>query len=93
MILTPIPCAELAGTRDRFMGGLSDKLSWEAFARIRATSPDRAAGAEAEQHRPSFDNTDHALEQSYDSGYFGAVMWRAARAHLSDGMQARRTTE
>ena len=23
--------------------------------------------------RPSFDNTDHALEQSYDSGYFGAV--------------------
>ena len=73
MILTPIPCAELAGTLDRFMGGLSDKLSWEAFARIRATSPDRAAGAEAEQHRPSFDNTDHALEQSYDSGYFGAV--------------------
>ena len=51
MILTPIPRDELAGTLDRFMGGLSDRLSREVFARIRATSPDRAVGAEAERHR------------------------------------------
>jgi hypothetical protein len=51
MILTPIPRAELAGVLDRFMGGLSDRLSCEAFGRIRATSPDRATAAEAEQHR------------------------------------------
>jgi len=51
MMLTPIPRAELTGILDRFMGGLSDRLSREAFARIRATSPDRATGVEAEQHR------------------------------------------
>jgi len=51
MILTPIPRAELTEFLDRFMGGLADRLSREAFARIRATSPDRAAGVEAEQHR------------------------------------------
>jgi hypothetical protein len=51
MILTPIPRDELAGTLDRFMGRLSDRLSREAFARIRATSPDRAVGEEAERHR------------------------------------------
>ena len=51
MILTPIPNDQLAGVLDRFMAGLSDRLSREAFALIRATSPDRAAGAEAEQHR------------------------------------------
>jgi len=51
MILTPIPRAELAGTLDHFMDGLSDRLSRAVFARIRTTSPDRAAGAEAERHR------------------------------------------
>ena len=51
MILTPIPNDQLAGVLDRFMAGLSERLSREAFALIRATSPDRAAGAEAEQHR------------------------------------------
>jgi hypothetical protein len=51
MILTPIPLEELAGTLDRFMAGLSDRVSRAVFARIRATSPDRAAGAEAERHR------------------------------------------
>src|SRR6516164_753123 len=51
MMLTPIPRAELTGILDRFMGGLSDRLSREAFVRIRATSPDRATGVEAEQHR------------------------------------------
>ena len=53
MILTPIAREELAGVLDRFMAGLSGWLSRDVFARIRATSPDRAAGAEAEQHRLS----------------------------------------
>jgi len=51
MILTPIPDDQLAGTLDRFMASLVDGLSRAVFARIRATSPDRAAGAEAERHR------------------------------------------
>ena len=51
MILTPIPRDELAGVLDRFRAGLSDRLSWEVFALIRATSPDRADGVEAERHR------------------------------------------
>jgi len=51
MILTPIPRAELAGALDRFMAGLSDRYSRSVFRRIRATSPSRAAGAEAERHR------------------------------------------
>jgi hypothetical protein len=51
MILTPIPREELAEVLDRFMTGLADRLSRQIFARIRATSPDRATGMEAEQHR------------------------------------------
>ena len=51
MMLTPIPRAELTGVLDRFLARLSDSLSREVFARIHATSPDRAAGAEAERHR------------------------------------------
>ena len=51
MILTPIPDDQLAGTLGRFMAGLPDGLSRAVFARIRATSPYRAAGAEAERHR------------------------------------------
>src|SRR5262245_59691198 len=51
MILTPIPHEELAGTLDRFTARLSDGLSRLVLARIRATSPDRASGAEAEGHR------------------------------------------
>ena len=51
MILTPIPRKELAGALDRFAAGLSDRLSRAEFARIRATSPDRAVAAEAERHR------------------------------------------
>jgi hypothetical protein len=53
MILTPIPREQLAGALDHFMVGLSDRLSRTVFARIRATSADRAAGAEAERHRLS----------------------------------------
>src|SRR5215470_1461672 len=51
MILTPIPREQLAGTLDRFMAGLSDRHSQSVLERIRATSPDRAAGTEAERHR------------------------------------------
>jgi hypothetical protein len=51
MILTPIPREQLAGALDHFMVGLSDRLSRTVFTRLRATSPDRAAGAEAERHR------------------------------------------
>jgi hypothetical protein len=50
MILTSIAREELASVLHRFMAGLSGWLSREVFARIRATSPDRAAGVEAEQH-------------------------------------------
>src|SRR5215831_13534518 len=51
MILTPIPREELAGTLNYFTAHLSDGLSRLVFAQIRATSPDRASGAEAEGHR------------------------------------------
>jgi hypothetical protein len=51
MILTPIPREQLAGTLDRFKGGLPDRYSRSVFGRIRVTSPDRAAGAEADRHR------------------------------------------
>ena len=51
MILTPIAREELAGVLDRFMADLSDRLSRDMFALIRATSPYRAAGAEAKRHR------------------------------------------
>jgi hypothetical protein len=51
MILTPIPREQLGGTLDCFTARLSDGLSRLVFARIRATSPDRAAAMEAEGHR------------------------------------------
>ncbi len=51
MILTPIPHNALAATLDRFAAGLSDRLARSVFGKIRATSPDRALGEEAEQHR------------------------------------------
>jgi hypothetical protein len=51
MILTPIPREQLAAALDLFIAGLSDGRSRAVFAPIRATSPDRADGAEAERHR------------------------------------------
>jgi len=51
MILTPIPREELPQALDRFMAGLSDRFSRAVFLRIRATSAERAVGAEAERHR------------------------------------------
>lgn len=51
MILTSIPRPQLGDALDRLMAGLRDPYSRAALSRIRATSPDRAAGAEAERHR------------------------------------------
>src|ERR1043166_2600328 len=50
MILTPIPQERLGEALDRFAARLDDPDSRAAFTRIRATSPDRAEGAEAERN-------------------------------------------
>ena len=51
MILTPIPRDALGAALDRFMARLSGPFARAVFRQIRATSADRAAGAEAERHR------------------------------------------
>ena len=51
MILTAIPRGQLDKVLDRFMTKLEDPLPRATFRRIRATSPDRAAGAAAERDR------------------------------------------
>jgi hypothetical protein len=51
MILTPIPPGQLADALDRFAAALADPGARAAFARIRATDAERAAGEEAERHR------------------------------------------
>ena len=51
MILTPVAPAALPGALDRFAARLSDRFARAVFRQIRATSPDRADGAEAERHR------------------------------------------
>ncbi|HEX6443245.1 MAG TPA: hypothetical protein VF007_13725 [Stellaceae bacterium] len=51
MILTPIPPERLGDALDRFAAQLNGPEARAAFARIRATSPDRAEGAAAETHR------------------------------------------
>ena len=51
MILTPIPRDELEDALDRFMAGLRNPFDRVVFWRIRATSAERAGGAEAERHR------------------------------------------
>jgi len=51
MILTPIPRDRLDAALDRFAAGLAGAEAEAAFAQIRATSPDRAEGDEAECHR------------------------------------------
>jgi len=61
MILTPVPAAALDETLDRFIARLSDRLSRAVFRRIRATSPHRADGAEAEQHRLAALSIAHAF--------------------------------
>jgi hypothetical protein len=51
MILTPIPPAALPEALNRFAAQLDDAAAAKAFARIRATSAERAVGAVAELHR------------------------------------------
>ena len=51
MILTPIPPERLGAALDRFAAQLGSPDASRAFADIRATSPDRAHGIEAERHR------------------------------------------
>ena len=51
MILTPIPRAALPAALARFAAGLEGALAQSAFMRIRASSPERAQGAQAERHR------------------------------------------
>jgi hypothetical protein len=50
-MLTPIPHEELGGALDRFAAGLADPAERAAFARIRASAAERAAGRAAEEHR------------------------------------------
>jgi len=51
MILTPIPAEQLDAVLDRFAAGLAAPEARAAFALIRASAPDRAAGVAAERHR------------------------------------------
>jgi hypothetical protein len=51
MMLTPIPRDRLAASLARFAAGLGDAGALRAFARICATSPERAQGSRAERHR------------------------------------------
>ena len=89
MILTPIPDDQLAGTLDRFMASLPDGLSRAVFARIRATSPYRAAGAEAERHRlaalsfaRTFGLATHPEETSCRFNWNGAALNGATEAYV-----------
>jgi len=51
VILSPIPRELLRPALDRFMAGLGNPFARAVFCQIRATSADRATGAEAERHR------------------------------------------
>jgi Elongation factor P hydroxylase len=51
MILTPIPPGQLGAALDRFAEQLDDATARATFVRIRAASPERATGSEAERHR------------------------------------------
>src|SRR2546421_619696 len=58
MILTPIPCAQLAAALDRFATQLDHRDAHAAFVRIRMTSSERAAvipllGREADEAEAS----------------------------------------
>jgi hypothetical protein len=51
MILTPIPREQLEGALDMFAAQISEPGARAAFGQICATMPERAAGAQAEEHR------------------------------------------
>jgi hypothetical protein len=89
MILTPIPRKELAGTLNHFTARLSDGRSRLVLARIRATSPDRASGEEAEAHRLAalsfargFGITIHPEESPCRFNWDGAALNGATEAYV-----------
>jgi hypothetical protein len=86
MILTPISRERLGGTLDCFTARLSDGLSRLVFARIRATSPDRAAGMEAEKH--------HLAALSFARAFGMAIHPEGTRYHFNwDGVALNGATE
>jgi hypothetical protein len=89
MILTPIPREQLADALDRFTAALSGRLTRELFARIGATSPDRAAGAQAERHRlaalslaRAFGMTIHSEGTTCPFNWDGAALNGATEAYV-----------
>jgi hypothetical protein len=86
MILTPIPRERLDEALDRFMARLAEPGARPVFRRIRAASPERATGAEAERHR---------LEALFVARCFGmAIQPENARCLFNwDGMALNAATE
>jgi hypothetical protein len=89
MILTPIPGERLEEALDHFMAGLADETARAVFGRIRLTSPDRAAGAEAERHRgaalalaSSFGMTIHPEGAPCVFNWDGAALNGASEAYV-----------
>jgi len=89
MILTPIPRERLEEALDHFMAGLADETARAVFAWIRLTSPDRAAGAEAERHRgaalalaSSFGMTIHPEGAPCAFNWDGAALNGASEAYV-----------
>jgi len=86
MILTPVPRDRLGLALDRFIAGIGDPYARGVFRRIRATSPNRAAGAEAERHR----QVAHSIARA-----FGMAIHPDGRSgpHNWDGMALNGATE
>lgn len=89
MILTPIPPEALQGALDRFMARLPDRYSRAVFGRIRATSPDRAAGADAARHRLAALSVARALGMAIypeatrcNFNWDGAALYGATEAYV-----------
>jgi hypothetical protein len=89
MILTPIPPEALEAALDRFMAGLSNPVARAVFGRIRATSPERAVGEEAKQHRlaalafaRAFGMASHPEGTSCSFNWDGAALSPATEAYV-----------
>src|SRR5947209_2076512 len=89
MILTPIPRDRLAAALDRFAAQLDNPAAHAAFARIRATSPERASG-EADEAEASLLGilweaalSQPALASFLDQNWLEGLE-RAAARHFSD---------
>jgi hypothetical protein len=89
MILTSIHRRDLVRTLDRFAAELGDARSRDAFGRIRATSPDRAAATAAERHRlaalalaRSLGMAVHPLDRPCQFNWDGAALNGATEAYV-----------